>query len=160
MAEGFTHKLGEVLEARHITESRTTGTVGGNNTTGSISTTVTHFNRCRVKWRDGDVEFVDLQTDYSVGDTVGVVFYKGKLVFDWNMTTSRHYTYLPKLGCLAVLVVIAGFILIFFFGLGFLVLGGGAYWNWGIRIPALKKGLAEEMEKLRAENRATPAATA
>jgi hypothetical protein len=89
----FTDRRGQVIEARHLSETNVSG--GGSDGIGgvhAVTSSTTHFNRCRVKWDDtGDESFEDLDEEYSVGDKVVVIYREdGKVATDLNLTTGGY----------------------------------------------------------------------
>lgn len=80
------------IEARHLSETDVSG--GGSDGYGGvngITSSTTHFNRCRVKWDDGQESFVDLKGDYSVGDKLVLIYNaKGETATDLNLNTGNY----------------------------------------------------------------------
>jgi hypothetical protein len=93
----FTDRRGQVIEARHLSETDVSG--GGSDGSGgvnAVSSSTSHFDRCRVKWDDdGKEDYLNLDQDYSIGDKVVVIYfdngkYKDQKATDLNLNTGDY----------------------------------------------------------------------
>lgn len=124
----FTHKRGEILESRALSETHVSGSM--QNGRGNISSSTTHFNRCRIKWDGGGEEFVDCYGSYSVGDKVAIIYEKGKKINDLNINTREHQKLKIQIGCLMAIACFVSFCLIFFIGIGIVTSAALGWWIW------------------------------
>ncbi len=124
----FTHKRGEILEARALSETHVSGNL--QNGRGQISSSTTHFNRCRLKWDGGGEEFVDCYGSYSIGDKVAIIYENGKKINDLNINTREHQKLKVNIGCIGMLAILASFALIFVMGIGILTSAALGWWYW------------------------------
>lgn len=110
----LTHRIGEVIEARALSDIEVSGDLRGGR--GAVSSTTRHFNRCRLRWETGGEEFVDLAGSYSVGDRAAVIYAGGEQVSELNLNTRSYQPYQPQVS------IIGG--LIFAFSCAFVLVGG------------------------------------
>lgn len=142
----FTHKSGEMLEVRALSETHVSGNMQSGR--GTISSRTTHFNRCRIRWDGGGEEFVDCGGSYSIGDRASIIYENGRKISDLNLNTREYQKLSNTIGCVGFLVLLVSIGLIFLFGIGIITTAALVWW-WMDKNKKRNAAFAEYVAQIR-----------